>query len=182
MPVSVIEKAALIVLDLQVATGGLPSVPHTVANIVGRSVALADAFRAKDLPVVWVTVGGGSASRVQNAPGGGELPGNWAEPLPELAVQPADHLFVKYAWGAFHDDRLAELLAKLNVEQIVLTGVTTSYAVESTARAAYDRGLHVVVVADAIGDLNPEAHANSIERVFPNLGELGTADEVIDKL
>lgn len=182
MPVTTIEKAALVVLDLQVATAGLPSVPNPVSDIVARSTRLADAFRARGLPVVWVTVGGGVSGRTQAPAQHGELPENWSELLAELAADPADHTLTKYAWGAFHDDRLDKLLSGLGVEQVVLTGVTTSFAVESTARAAFERDYHVVVVSDAIGDLDPDAHENSLRRIFPNLGEVAETEEVLAKI
>ncbi|GAA2588423.1 hypothetical protein GCM10010399_18020 [Dactylosporangium fulvum] len=60
--------------------------------------------------------------------------------------------------------------------------MTTSFAVESTARAAYERNYHVVVVSDAIGDLDAAAHENSLTRIFPNLGEVGTVDDVLARL
>ena len=31
-------------------------------------------------------------------------------------------------------------------------------------------------------DLNPDAHTNSITRIFPRLGETGTTQEIIDLL
>jgi nicotinamidase-related amidase len=182
MAVSIIAKAALIVLDLQVATQGLPAVPNATPDIVSRSARLADGFRAKGLPVIWVTVGGGAKGRTQQQAPTPELPENWSDLLPELGAQPTDHTLTKYAWGAFHDDRLEKLLAGLGVEQVVLTGVTTSFAVESTARAASERNYHVVVVTDAIGDMDAAAHENSVQRIFPNLGELGTTEDVLGKL
>jgi nicotinamidase-related amidase len=182
MAVSTIEKAALVVLDLQVATASLPTTPHPVADVVGRSARLAGAFREAGLPVVWVTVGGGVRGRTQHQSPAPELPDNWSELLPEAGFQPGDHTLTKYAWGAFHDDRLENLLNGLGVEQVVLTGLTTSFAVESTARAAFDRNYHVVVVGDAVSDLDAIAHDNSVQRIFPNLGEVGTTEEILVKV
>jgi nicotinamidase-related amidase len=182
MPVSAIEKAALVALDFQVATAALPSSPHPVSELVERTAALAVKFREQGLPVVWVTVGGGVRGRTQAPAAHGDLPDNWSDLLPELGRHPADHELTKYAWGAFHDDRLEKLLTGLGVEQVVLTGVTTSFAVESTARAAFERNYHVVVVSDAIGDLDADAHDNSVRRIFPNLGEVATTAEVLAKL
>jgi hypothetical protein len=31
-------------------------------------------------------------------------------------------------------------------------------------------------------DMNPDAHANSLTRIFPRLGETGTTQEIIDLL
>jgi nicotinamidase-related amidase len=183
MALSTIDNnAALIVLDLQVATVGMPTTPHAAADIVGRSAGLAKAFRDKGFPVVWVNVAGGSAGRTEITPQMGELPDNWTELPEELGVAASDQTFTKFGWGAFHDERLDALLKRAGAGQVFLTGVTTSQAVESTARSAHERNYHVVVVTDAIGDLDAEAHRHSVDRIFPKIAELATTDEVLAHL
>jgi nicotinamidase-related amidase len=176
------DNAALIVLDLQVATAGLPSTPNAAAEIFNRSAGLAKAFRDKGLPVVWVNVAGASSARTQTEMQMGELPDNWTELPDELGVAPSDKTFTKFGWGAFHDERMDALLKEIGVGQVFLTGVTTSQAVESTARSAHERNYNVVVVTDAIGDLDSEAHEHSVNRVFPKIAELATAEEVLAQL
>ncbi|PBC52054.1 hydrolase [Rhodococcus sp. ACS1] len=176
---SIDDNAALVVLDLQVGTAGLPSVPNAMSEIIDRSVALAEAFRKKGLPVIWVNVAGGSTARKEVTDPGGSLPENWTELLPELKVQDSDKTFTKYAMGSFHDDRFSELLSELKVGQLVLTGVTTSFAVESTARGAYDRSINVVVVGDAVGDLDATVNNHALESVLPHVAEISTTDEVL---
>jgi len=68
------------------------------------------------------------------------------------------------------------------VTQVVIVGVATSAGVESTARQAHELGFNVVLAIDAMTDLNPDAHANSLTRIFPKLGETGTTQEIIDRL
>ena len=84
--------------------------------------------------------------------------------------------------GAFHGTSLDEYLRGRGVTQILLTGVATSIGVESTARSAYDLGYHVVLVTDAMTDRDAEAHRHTVEKIFPRLGESGTADEVLKLL
>ena len=74
------------------------------------------------------------------------------------------------------------LLKRAGAGQVFLTGLTTSQAVESTARSAYERNYNVVVVTDAIGDLDTDAHTNSVDRIFPKLAELATTEEVLAQL
>jgi nicotinamidase-related amidase len=179
---SIDGNAALIVLDLQVATAALPTAPHPAPQIIERSARLARAFRAHGRPVVWVNVAGASIARTDVTMEMGELPENWTDFPDELGIEDTDRTLTKYGWGAFHDDRLENLLRELSVEQIVLTGLTTSQAVESTARSAYERNFHVVIVTDAIGDLDPDAHTHSVDVVFPKLSELATTDEVLAEL
>jgi len=54
--------------------------------------------------------------------------------------------------------------------------------VESSARAAYEHGYNVTLATDAMTDLNAEAHKNSLEWIFPRLGESGTTAEVLELL
>jgi hypothetical protein len=40
----------------------------------------------------------------------------------------------------------------------------------------------VTLATDAMSDLNAEAHANSVSRIFPRLGETGTTYAVAETL
>ncbi len=73
-------------------------------------------------------------------------------------------------------------MKNLGVTQVVIVGVATSIGVESTARQAYEFGSNVTFATDAMTDMNPDAHINSITRIFPRLGETGTTQEVLDLL
>ena len=88
----------------------------------------------------------------------------------------------KRTWGAFHGTTLDEQLRARGVTQVVVTGVSTSAGVESTARSAHEHGYHVVLATDAMTDTSGDAHANSVERIFPRLGETGTTDEILEVL
>jgi nicotinamidase-related amidase len=171
---------ALIVVDLQNAVLALP-VAHPTADVVARSAQLAQAFRRHGLPVVLVKVDGSAPGRTE-APrrlGGRPVPDGYMDLAVELDQQPTDHVVTKRTWGAFHGTGLAELLAGLDVTQVVVVGVATSAGVESTARAAHEHGLNVTLAIDAMTDMSAEAHENSVTRIFPRIGETGTTAEVI---
>ena len=102
--------------------------------------------------------------------------------LPELEPRPSDIRVTKHQIGAFHDTRLDAHLRERGVTQIVLAGVATSMGVESTARVAHEHGYHVVLATDAMTDRDADAHRNSVERIFPRIGETATAIEIIDML
>ncbi|MBB1154698.1 MULTISPECIES: isochorismatase family protein [Amycolatopsis] len=180
MPLSTIDPAcALIVVDLQ---KGLAAHPE-VKEILGNAAALAAEFRARELPVVLVTVDGGAPGRTdQQRPGGAPRPADWAEVAPELDRQPGDLHVTKQRWGAFTGTDLHRLLQDRGVTQTVLAGVATSIGVESTARSAHEHGYHVVLATDAMADLDPEAHRHSIERIFPRLGETAATADILAAL
>jgi nicotinamidase-related amidase len=183
VPVTTIDPTtALIVVDLQAGLTGLPTV-HPFDDVVANAARLADAFRAKKLPVVLVNVAGGAPGRTERARAGRrEFPAGWTDLLPQLNQQPSDKVVTKHTWGAFHDTDLAAHLRELGVTQVVLAGVSTSSGVESTARQAYEYGFHVTLATDAMTDLSPAAHDNSITQIFPKLGETGTTDDILARL
>jgi nicotinamidase-related amidase len=174
-------STALIVVDLQKGVQSFPCV-HPFADIVAQARTLADAFRACRLPVVLVNVDGGAPGRTEVARRRGDFPSGWADLVPELNQQASDHVVKKRTWGAFTNTDLEAYLKARGVTQLVVAGVSTSAGVESTARHAYELGFNVTLAVDAMTDMSPEAHANSITRIFPKLGETGTTREIVDLL
>jgi nicotinamidase-related amidase len=182
MPLTKLDKiVALVVIDLQKGIVGLPTV-HPVAEIVGRAAQLARAFRERSLPVVLVNVAGRAPGRTEIGMPNFPRPADWAELVPELEREPGDHLVTKKSWGAFLGTDLDSYLRQRQVTQIVLAGIATSIGVESTARSAYDLGYNVVLVTDAITDRDLDAHRNSVEKIFPRLGETANARDVLTML
>ena len=182
MAISTLDaKSALVVIDLQKGIVGLPPV-HPAGGIVERAATLLAAFRSHGLPVVLVNVAGGAPGRTEQALSTAERPADWTDFVAELNRQPTDHVVTKRTWGAFTNTDLAAHLKQLGVTQVVLAGVATSIGVESTARQAHEHGFTVALAIDAMTDLNADAHTNSITRIFPRLGETGTAQEIIELL
>jgi nicotinamidase-related amidase len=172
---------ALIIVDLQQGIVGLPLI-HPIGEIIARARSLADAFRARGLPVVLVNVAGSAPGRTEQAPLAGSRPDGWTDLIPELNRQPADIVVTKRTWGAFASTDLEAQLKARGVTQVVIAGVATGTGVESTARQAYEQGFNVTLAIDAMTDRRAEAHEYSIRNVFPRLGETGTTQEIIDLL
>jgi nicotinamidase-related amidase len=169
---------ALILVDLQKGIVSRPTA-HPAGEVVKQAAALAEAFRAHDLPVVLAHVAGIAPGRTEQPRNLGDLPPDWAELVTELKQQLSDHLVTKRTWGAFTNTGLDDLLKRLGVTSVVVAGVATSIGVESTARQAYEHGFNVTLATDAMTDMSREAHDNSIARIFPKLGETGTTQEII---
>lgn len=174
-------RTALVIIDLQKGLAGYPTV-HPFAAIVANAAALAAGFRGRALPVVLVTAAGSAPGRTEQRRRTGALAPDAHDLLPELGQQAQDIVVTKTTWGAFASTDLAARLKALEVTQIVLAGVATSIGVESTARFAHELGFNVTFAVDAMTDMNPDAHANSIARIFPRLGETGTTQDVLDLL
>jgi nicotinamidase-related amidase len=174
-------RPALVVIDLQKGVVALPSA-QPVGEIVQRAASLATAFRRHGLPVVLVNVTGRAPGRTEASQSGFVPSPDWADIVEDLQPQPDDYRVTKQRRSAFHGTSLDAYLQEHGVTQIVLAGVATSSGVESTARSAHDHGYHVVLATDAMTDSDAATHANSVERIFPKLGETATTSEVLEML
>jgi len=174
-------KSALIVFDLQKGIVSLPTA-DPIEGVVQKAAALASAFRRRGLPVVLVNVDGGAPGRTEQARRFRDFPEGWTDLIPELDAQASDHRVTKRTWGAFSHTDLDAYLKGQGATQVVVVGVATSAGVESTARQAHELGFNVALAIDAMTDMNPEAHANSVTRIFPRLGETATTQEILDQL
>ncbi|WP_433367958.1 isochorismatase family protein [Actinoplanes sp. CA-142083] len=179
-------KTALVVIDLQAGIVAAPTAPHPASEVLARTAELAAAFRSHGLPVVLVRVTGlpdGSdtvAGRINGGPRPSRpRPEGWDVLAPEL-TGPGDIVVTKRNWGAFHGTDLDLQLRRRGVTQIVLAGIATSIGVESTARAAHEHNYHVTLAVDAMSDLDADTHRNSVEKIFPRLGETGTTAEILE--
>jgi nicotinamidase-related amidase len=182
MPVTTLDsRTALVVVDLQNGLLSYPTV-HPIDAVVARASALAAAFRGHGLPVVLVNVTGGAPGRAEQSRRLAEPPPGWADLAAELGQRPDDIVVTKQTWGAFTGTGLDAHLRALGVTQVVLAGVATSVGVESTARHAHELGFNVTLAIDAMTDMDPDAHANSVARIFPRLGETGTTADIIGLL
>lgn len=174
-------KTALIIIDLQ--KGIVPLLAaETRDGVIERAVSLAKAFRRHDLPVVLVNVAGVAPGRTEQPRPQLDLPEGWTDLIPELDRRLQDHVVTKHTRGAFTKTDLEAHLRGLGVTQVVIVGVATSSGVEITAHQAYELGFNVTLAIDAMTDGRADAHAYSINHVFPRIGEIGTTQEIIAML
>lgn len=171
-------KTALVVIDLQKGIVAMPVV-HPAKTVLAHTRQLADAFRRKGLPVVLVNVDAVAPGRTEAGRTLGDLPADWTEFAPELGRQPKDIVVTKKTRGAFASTDLEDRLKSLGVTQVVMTGISTSAGVESTARHAHDLGFNVTFATDAMTDRDSVMHEHSVTRIFPGIGETGTTQEIL---
>ena len=182
MPLSSLDpKSALIVIDLQAGIIDFVGADRA-ADVVKKAAALADAFRARNLPVVLVNVAGAAQGRTEQPPRAKNFAPEFSELLADLNPQPSDHRVTKRTWGAFTNTDLREYLDEQGVTQVVMAGISTSAGVESTARNAHEFGFNVAFATDAMMDASSEAHNHSLTRVFPRIGQTATTQEILDLL
>ena len=153
-------STALLLVDLmpRLLTAGLA--PRSGPAVLRCCVGLAEAVRSRGGVVAWVRT---------DRPGQTQPPGS--ELAPGLA-SPEDLLFVKTTVGAFHGQDLHASLSARSVTTLILAGVMTNLAVESTARGGLDHGYRLLVIEDATAAFTLEEHLAAITLDLPRLGEV----------
>lgn len=81
---------------------------------------------------------------------------------PDLDVAPSDLVIVKPRISAFYGTPLEAALRANRIERVVIAGVSTTWAVQATAREAHDRDYEVFILEDACAAADETDHENSI--------------------
>lgn len=89
--------------------------------------------------------------------------------IPEILAygDRVQHLSGKTSFNAFLGTNLEEHLREAGVEHVIVTGVVTSVCIDSTARAAAERGFSVTIVRDASAGRNATEHEFYCDSIFP---------------
>jgi biuret amidohydrolase len=168
-----------------------------IANQVQPTVlALQAFFREHELPIVYCLSG------VELPDGRDVAPWSWrraalsqASPAipvllppgapgrelwPALAPRPGELVLSKPTLSPFNSTALDQYLHNMHVENLVIGGVLSNGAVETTARAAGDRGYTAIVVEDACAAFSPEDHAACVGHA--SWYAVKSSDEVMQEL
>jgi len=104
------------------------------------------------------------------------------ELMDELARRPNEPLVRGQAANGFDRTILDTILRVASVDTLVIVGIATDVAVESTARAASDLGYRTIVVSDACTADSDQSHARSLDVLRKWFAETPAADEVLRAL
>ncbi len=187
MPALDAARTALIVIDPQNWTMGMPITPHPADKILANVANLANAIRNAG-GVVCLT-------RAAFSPGYADMlrvPVDIALPVPEGGVPPqalafrpevealnADVVITKRQWSAFYATELDLQLRRRGIGTIVIAGVMTNFGVESTARDAWQHNYAAIVAEDSCSSLDPEMHRFSIEKILPRVARVRSSAAIV---
>ena len=192
-------RCALIIQDLQndviieggaFADSGAPA-HATKQNVVANAARLAEACRAKGVPVihVWYVVDEGAPGLKVNAPlfegvaAGALVRGTWgAAPAEGLEPQDGDFVVEKMRMSAWEGTKLEQVLAGTGRDTVIVTGAWTNMSIEHTSRTGADKGYFMVVPEDACSTVDDDWHAASINYALQNVCTPTTVDAVLAAL
>jgi maleamate amidohydrolase len=126
---------------------------------------LLDAARAKELPVVFTTIGFDESLKdgglwMQKVPSLAALQmgGQWVEIDPRLERRDDETVIVKKGASGFFGTNLASVLVSQQVDSVILCGATTSGCVRATAIDLLQYGWPTLVPRECVGDRAQAPH------------------------
>jgi nicotinamidase-related amidase len=181
------KSTALVLIDLQNGIVGRTLSPHPASEVVVRAAQLAAALRAAGGTVVYVRVDVADVLRLpvdapMRDPNAPPPPPSASQLVAESGYQTGDLLITKRQWGAFYGTAIDQQLRRRKIQTIILGGIATNFGVESTARAAFDRGYELIFVEDAMSSISAPAHDFAIQNIFPRMGRVRSTAETLAAL
>ncbi len=174
-----IKRSALLIMDVQGATVNRLNDPSVYLQSVNNAIKIA---RKKNIRVIYIVVGfrkgypeasenNKSFSQIKN--GSMSLDTPEATKVNEsVAPGPDDIIITKKRVSAFTGSDLEVVLRSLDINHIILTGISTSGVVLSTLREAADRDYIITVLSDCCADPDEEIQHVLIDRIFPRQAEV----------
>ena len=141
-------------------------------QVIPRTRALQDAFRAKGLDVLHARIAcllddGRDRSLSQKKPGWNYLllpkDEEASQLVPELAPAPGEIVLTKTTDSALTGTNLRLILANMGIRNVVLTGIFTDQCISSTVRSLADESFNVILVEDCCAAGTGELHQKELE-------------------
>ena len=178
------QNTALLVMDMQSAIIGMYPKAAELVGVVATAIAKA---RAKGIPVIYVVVGfrqgapeispnnkSFMASKERFANSGAQ---SFLTIHPGVAPLEGDVIVTKRRISAFTGSDLEVVLRAMGIQQLVLTGISTSGVVLSTLREAADKDFRLTVLADCCADPDEEVHRVLTTKIFARQASVVTVAE-----
>lgn len=101
---------------------------------------------------------------------------------PRMDAQPRDYILDKMRYSSFYNTSLEVILRGLDVDTLVVCGVTTEICVESTIRDAYFRDYKIFVPEDAVAAMDVDRHRGTLKTIQYGFGTVTSSDAIINAL
>ena len=181
------KNLALVVVDL--AKGFIdPDSPlaFPCEELIKQNNILIDEFRKKSIPVIFTTtiykdLFVASVFReklpdlnILNPESG------WSDFTNQIGPNDNELVIEKTHASAFFGTDLLTQLNDLQIDTVIITGVTTSGCVRATAVDSLQNNFFTVIVEDCVGDRNPESHAVNLNDISTKYADVLSSKNLIN--
>ena len=107
-----------------------------------------------------------------------------ADTIPELAAFGGRIQYVmgKIGFNAFSNTELDRVLQERGIKDVLVAGMVTSLCIDSTGRAAYERGYNVRILSDCTSARTREEQDYFCKNIFPLYGGVLDSEQAIREL
>ena len=168
----------------------LPALAEAAQPALAAMGRLAAGARGAGVQVVHLTylplADGRSASRRSPLMRATAATGPWhddgpaLEVVPEIGVEPADLVLPRHQGiSPVHRSEALTILRNMDMDEVVVAGVSTNLAIPLTAAGAADEGFAVTVPTDASVGTPAAHHASMLRHSLAFVARLATTDELL---
>ena len=190
---------AMIVVDMQnaflddqgsVATMGLDIT--YLKQTVGPVIRLVEACHDAGVPIIFTRYVlradyTDAGLREERRPGAcacaSLVAGTWDADLdPRMDARATDYILDKTRYSSFYNTNLEVILRGLQVDTLIVCGVTTEICVESTIRDAYFRDFRILVPEDGVAATDVDRHLGTLRTIEYGFGKVTNTNALIDAI
>jgi nicotinamidase-related amidase len=137
------SKSALLVIDMQNGLFKTKSPLYSSRQVLSNILKLIEYYRFNEWPIIFVRHVGEQGTPL-------DPNGLNTQLIEDLAYNPDKDIVIEKNYpSSFKHTVLKEILEKLNIEEIIVTGMKTDYCVDTTVRVASESGYKVTLISDA---------------------------------
>lgn len=185
------ERPALLVIDMAGAwTSPDEQIGTDLSGVEDSIVDLLAEARRAGLPIIFTTMAWdpslseiGEVVKRKTTHSVHMLHGSdRVELRPQMQRRDDEPLVVKPRASAFFGTNVDGMLISAKADTVIVVGCSTSGCIRATAESAFNRGFHVIVPAEAVGDRSQTAHEGNLFDIDARYGDVEPVDSVLATL
>jgi hypothetical protein len=173
---------------------GVVEEPHRVDEVLGNTLAFIEAVRKTPITLISTPIVLAPDYRAMAEPigilnsmkefGAFKEGSVGAQTIPEMSAFGTRIVYVngKVGFNAFSQTSLETLLNERGIKNLLVCGMVTSLCIDSTGRAAYERGLSVTIIGDCTSGRSAAEHKFYCENIFPLYGRAADSQVILKEL
>lgn len=185
------ERPAILVIDMAGAwTDPSDQIGTDLSKVEDNIVALLAEARRAGLPIFFTTMSWdpslseiGEVVRRKTPHSVHMLHGSSSVALrTQMQRRPTEPLVVKPRASAFFGTNVDGMLIDAKVDTTIVVGCSTSGCIRATAESAFNRGFHVIVPKEAVGDRSSSAHEANLFDIDARYADVEPVQSVLEHL